>query len=606
MEKVIKIKDIVNALSLKVLAGDESLEKEILLAEVHYPGLELTGYLINYSREINNSIHIFGTKEINYLNNLDKKTREHNLINYFSYDFPCLIFLKNFNVSEEIINIARNFKRALLVSEEDDETKFDEKITSFLRRALGPEIVINNFTLLEIFGIGILLSGNDDCRVGSILELIRKKHRLVAESAVNIKRLSHTLIVGSSLKAENDNKHFLQLSKGNSFKVSDYFGIGAVRNSKEIDLLIKVEDWNDETAYDRLGVKYLRQNILGVEIPKIVIPFKKGRNISTLIEVAAMNRRLQKRGKNSALIFMEKLIKLIKEKNGTKSTYPVKITDIKTKFKFKLLTKSTSDEIVIKASEIYRPSIEFAEGFKDIKPLEGVIHAIGEPEIKYLETLAKDKRDKLLNNYFAINFPCLVVSYDGKMPDFLIKKAFKKNIPLFQTRHKLNSFMVDLADYISTELSAGVVMHGVFIEIFGVGVLLTGKSGLGKSEAALELIHRGHRLVADDIVKLNRLRDGRIMGKASKIPHFMEVRGLGIIDVKTLYGVGAVKNIKELSLIIELHEFEHHNENVTQNYVEEYKKVLGKKIKKINFYVTPGRSIASIIEILSMKFRKRS
>jgi HPr kinase/phosphorylase len=86
----------------------------------------------------------------------------------------------------------------------------------------------------------------------------------------------------------------------------------------------------------------------------------------------------------------------------------------------------------------------------------------------------------------------------------------------------------------------------------------------------------------------------------------MEVRGLGIIDVKTLYGVGAVKNIKELSLIIELHEFEHHNENVTQNYVEEYKKVLGKKIKKINFYVTPGRSIASIIEILSMKFRKRS
>ena len=605
MEKVIKIKDIVEALSLKVLAGEESLEKEILLAEIHYPGLELTGYLMNYSREINNSIHIFGNKEINYLNNLDEKSREYNLINYFSYDFPCLIFLKNINVSEEIIKVAKNFKRPLLVSEEEED-KFDEKITTFLRRVLGPEIVINNFTLLEVFGIGILLSGNDDCRVGSILELIRKNHRLVAENAVNIKRFSHTLIIGSSLKSENDNKHSIQLSSGNSFKVSEYFGIGAVRNSKEIDLLIKVEEWDDEAPYDRLGVKYLKQNILGVEIPKITIPFKKGRNVSILIEVAAMNRRLQKRGKNSALIFMEKLIKLIKEKNGPQSNNLIKIQDIKTKFKFKLLNKPLNEEMIIKRSEIYRPSIEFAECFKDVQSLEHVIHAIGEPEVKYLETLSKDKRDKLLNNYFSINFPCLIVSYEKKVPDFIVKKALKENIPLFQTRYKLNSFMVDLTDYIATELSLGTVMHGVFIEIFGVGVLLTGKSGLGKSETALELIHRGHRLVADDIVKLNRLRDGRIIGKASKIPHFMEVRGLGIIDVKTLYGVGAVKNIKELSLIIELYEFENHKEDVTQNYVEEYKKILGKKIKKINFYVTPGRSIASIIEILSMKVRKRN
>ena len=148
-------------------------------------------------------------------------------------------------------------------------------------------------------------------------------------------------------------------------------------------------------------------------------------------------------------------------------------------------------------------------------------------------------------------------------------------------------------------------MHGVMVEVYGFGVLLKGKSGIGKSETALELIHRGHRLIADDMVKLTRFPDGRLVGKAEKVPYFMEIRGLGIIDIKTLYGLGSIREAKKIDLVIELKEMIEDDYMTKADYSEGSIQIMDQNIRKVDLYVSSGRNAASMVEIATMRLRAK-
>ena len=606
MEKVVRVRDVVNSLNLKAVAGKEALDNEIILAEIYNPGLELTGWIVDNKNENFNGIHIFGDKEAQYLDSLNKKVREHNITNYLSCGFPCVIFPKEVKIPKDFLRLADLLKKSVLISNKGSK-QLIKKVRSFLNEAMGPELVLNHFTFLEIFGTGVLISGNKDFRVGTVIELLRKKHRLVADGMVNVRRISNDYIIGKGVGNVDKRHHFIELSSNNRLEITNFFGIGAMKPVKAIELIVKLSNWDETFPYDRIGDSTKKQYLLGIEIPTLILPIKKGRNVSTIIEVAAMNRRLQKREKASSVIFMDKLKKLIK-KNEAK---PVKgelvdIREIKRKFKAVVLSKNeNSEEINIISGDIYRPSIEFNKGFKNLKSIEKKVHVISDMEIHYLQTLPQSRRDRILDEYFNISFPCLVISSASKVefPD-LIKRAAEKQVVVLQTKKEVGSLVIDLSEFLDARLAPNESSHGVFLEVFGVGVFLTGRSGIGKSETALELIHRGHRLISDDIVKFKKMKDGRLLGSAAKIPYFMEIRGLGIIDVKTLYGLGSVKHSKELDLVIELMEV-NEGESLDFNYRESAFNILGKNVKKVDFYVSPGRNVSSIIEILAMRYRQK-
>ena len=605
MEKVVRVDDIVHSLGLKVVAGHGSLNKEIILAELYHPGLELTGWKMEQDNENSKGIHIFGNKESSYIDSLNKRERHRNLETYMSYDFPCIVFPKEVKIPKDLLEIANVNQKVVLISKRNS-SYFTKKIKKFLNEMMGPELILNHFSFLEIFGTGVLIAGDSDFRIGTLVELLRKKHRLIADGMVNVRRITSDYVVGEPIAFGEKKQYFIELSNVNKIDVTNFFGIGSIKPAKAIELIIKLSDWKDDFPYDRIGDSLLKQYLLGVEVPKLILPIKKGRNVSTIIEVAAMNRRLQKREKSSSTVFMDKLKKLIKKNEVViHKGEAINIKELKRKFIATSLTKFEGlEEIYTSSTEVYRPSIEFSKGFKDERMVKGKIQVISEIEINYLKSLNRKELLKVLNEYFSIPFPCVIICSNKKF-EFkeLIEKAIEKKVILLHSKKEISNLMLDLSEFLDVRLAPSETSHGVFVEVFGVGVFITGRSGIGKSETALELIHRGHRLVSDDAVQFKKMKDGRILGATSKIPYFMEIRGLGIIDVKTLYGLGSVKHSKELDLVIEL--MEGSDGNLDYNYRESTFSVLGKSIKKINFYVTPGRNISSIIEILTMRYRQK-
>ncbi len=233
------------------------------------------------------------------------------------------------------------------------------------------------------------------------------------------------------------------------------------------------------------------------------------------------------------------------------------------------------------------------------------IQVIGESELNYLDRIAKEKRDKNLDKYFDYNFPMIILSGITSVPQYFIDKVKEKNKVVLYTEKNISKLIVELDEYLEVYFAPTMTMHGVLVEIFGFGVLIVGKSGIGKSETALELIHRGHRLIADDMVKFTQSPDGRVIGTAEKVPYFMEIRGLGIIDIKTLYGLGAVRNSKQLDVVIELREMKEDEYMTKTEYNEEQISVLEAKIAKVDLFISSGRNAASMVEVATMNLRAK-
>ena len=464
--------------------------------------------------------------------------------------------------------------------------------------------------------MGVLLSGYRSAVIGTTIELIEKGHRFVTGEMLTIKKTSEDVLMGEN--AYNDdsqqNNYFLKVGNEEKINIVEYFGIGATRNSKQINLIVNLEKWNEKKFYDRLGIDEENQYLLGVEIPKLNIPVRKGRNLAIILETAAMNIRMKQNGQNPAIYFLEATKKLIqanrRKKIGDNKMGFIKglsIRELKDKFKLDVISgEEKLSEKYIFNSTLHRPSLEFS-GFYEVLQEGGnkKLQIISQSEFKYLERMEESKRKEIISKYMEYEFPAIVIVDNQTAPDYFVELAKEKGHILLKSSKKLSNLFVDLTEYLEIFFAPTITLHGVMVEVYGFGVLLKGKSGIGKSETALELIHRGHRLIADDMVKLMRFPDGRLVGKAEKVPYFMEIRGLGIIDIKTLYGLGSIREAKKIDLVIELKEMIEDDYMTKADYSEGSISIMDQKIRKVDLYVSSGRNAASMVEIATMRLRAK-
>lgn len=261
------------------------------------------------------------------------------------------------------------------------------------------------------------------------------------------------------------------------------------------------------------------------------------------------------------------------------------------------------DDIKIFSPEISRPGLQIA-GFYD-KFVPERIQILGSAEYQYLNSLSPKSRYEKIEEFLKHPISVLVVCKELEVFDEIILLAKKYNRTILKSKETTSKLINKVISYIDIKIAPETTIHGVFVEIYGLGVLITGKSGVGKSETALDLVIRGHRLISDDIVLIKKL-DGRLRGQSPELTrHFMEIRGLGIIDIERLYGVGSIKNFENIHLVTELELWDSSREYERLGLDEEFTSILDLKIPKVVIPVKPGRNVAMIIEVATRNFRQK-
>ncbi|OLS03290.1 HPr(Ser) kinase/phosphatase [Tissierella creatinophila] len=268
-----------------------------------------------------------------------------------------------------------------------------------------------------------------------------------------------------------------------------------------------------------------------------------------------------------------------------------------------IYASSDIDDIKIYSIEISRPGLQIGGYFNKFVPDR--IQIIGNAEWYYYETLPLEERIKNMDMYFSYDMPALIFSRNLDVFPEMIHLAKKYDRTILRSKRTTASLSNKMASFIELELAPETRVHGVFVEVFGIGVLITGKSGVGKSETALDLVTRGHRLISDDTVMIKDI-EGRLMGKSPVITrHFMEIRGLGILDIERLYGVGSVKNYEYIDLVVELELWNEDTEYDRIGLDESFTRVLNLEIPTATIPVRPGRNVAMILEVAVRNFRQK-
>lgn len=286
--------------------------------------------------------------------------------------------------------------------------------------------------------------------------------------------------------------------------------------------------------------------------------------------------------------------------------YSVRLADAVKKLKLVELTPEIDySEVEIAQSDVNRPALQLT-GFYDHFDSERV-QVIGNVEEAYISKMDEEKRRKIFDKLFSFKFPCLILARTISPCDVMYECARKHGVPLFQTTLSTSYFMSELIRYLKVELAPSISIHGVLVDVYGEGVLIKGESGIGKSEAALELIKRGHRLVADDVVEIKKVSDDTLLGTSPDIiRHFIEVRGIGIVDCKTLFGVESVKERQTIDLCINLTEWNRNQEYDRLGLTEEYTEILGNQIVSHTIPIRPGRNLAIIVESAAINHRQKN
>lgn len=265
--------------------------------------------------------------------------------------------------------------------------------------------------------------------------------------------------------------------------------------------------------------------------------------------------------------------------------------------------EDTDYEIIL--SDINRPALQFAGFFEHFA--YDRVQVIGKGEHDYFSTLDRDTRLRRLEKLFSYEIPVLVLARGLDFSDDTINMAKKYNRIIIRSQMSTTKFINKASGYLSERLAPSKTVHGVLVDIYGIGVLLIGKSGVGKSETALELVKRGHRLVADDAVEIRRIEDDMLVGEAPDIlKYLMEIRGVGILDIKNLYGVGAIRTNKVVEMIAELEYWEEGKYYDRLGIDEEYTTLLDVPVEKIVIPVKPGRNLAMIIEVAAKNYRQKN
>lgn len=280
----------------------------------------------------------------------------------------------------------------------------------------------------------------------------------------------------------------------------------------------------------------------------------------------------------------------------------VNAKDILEYFNLELISGEEGINRPVTTSDISRPGLEMA-GFFDYYPAER-IQLLGMTELTFFSKLGDDERKRRMEYLCTDITPCIVVTRGLTVPEELIKASEQEAVPVVRTPLKTTRFSSRLTNYLESKLAPTTAIHGVLVDIYGVGVLIIGKSGVGKSETALELVKRGHRLVADDCVEIRQEDGSTLIGTSPElIEHLLEIRGLGIINVMTLFGAGAVRKAKKIALVINLELWDQSKQYDRLGLDEETMKIMDTLVTKLTVPVRPGRNLAVIIEVAAMNFR---
>lgn len=260
---------------------------------------------------------------------------------------------------------------------------------------------------------------------------------------------------------------------------------------------------------------------------------------------------------------------------------------------------------VIESSELNRPGLAFA-GFFDVFS-HNRIQILGITEISFLKSLGKNERVERLRRTFSFDIPCFIITSNQEPPLEMLDMANAHNVPVMATTIPTSRFSGMLTRYLEREFAPSCSIHGDLLDVYGLGVLIVGKSGVGKSECALELIERGHRLVADDVVILRRLTKELLVGHSSDIlKYHMEIRGLGIVDVESLFGVGSVREEKKVSLLVRLEKWEEGKEYERLGLEERHCTIFDVQIPEYVIPIEPGRNLSILIEVAALTQRLKN
>ena len=283
----------------------------------------------------------------------------------------------------------------------------------------------------------------------------------------------------------------------------------------------------------------------------------------------------------------------------------VAIEKIVKKLELKKLTEGmdlTGHRIVL--SDVNRPALQLSGYFEHFE--EKRVQIIGNVEYTYLQQLEHDKKIDIYNQFLKYEIPCVIFCRDLEPDEEFLRIAQENGVPVFGTGRSTSEFMAELIHTLSEELAPCITIHGVLVDVYGEGVLITGESGIGKSEAALELIHRGHRLVSDDVVEIRKISDDTLLGTSPDITrHFIELRGIGIIDVKSMFGVECVKHTQSIDLIVNLEEWDKDANYDRLGLEDQYTEILGNKIVSHSIPIRPGRNVAIICESAAVNYRQK-
>lgn len=285
--------------------------------------------------------------------------------------------------------------------------------------------------------------------------------------------------------------------------------------------------------------------------------------------------------------------------------YTVELTKIIEKMDLENCTPEiNTDEILISQTDVNRPALQLA-GFFDYFD-SNRIQVIGHVENTYMQKMEKDHGISVLKKIFEYKIPCIVFCRSIELEESFIDLAKEYGIPILRTKKTTSSFMAELIRWLNVELAPRISIHGVLVDVYGEGLLIMGESGIGKSEAALELIKRGHRLVSDDVVEIKKVSDDTLIGTAPDITrHFIELRGIGVIDVKTLFGVESVKNTQSIDLVIKLQEWNKEQVYDRLGLEEQYTEFLGNQVVCHSIPIRPGRNLAIICESAAVNYRQK-
>ncbi|MFD1926972.1 HPr(Ser) kinase/phosphatase [Sporosarcina siberiensis] len=253
-------------------------------------------------------------------------------------------------------------------------------------------------------------------------------------------------------------------------------------------------------------------------------------------------------------------------------------------------------------SDISRPGLEMA-GYFTFYPSER-IQVLGKTELSFFNGLEKADRIDRMNRLCTEETPAIIAANGMEVPVELYEAADKMGIPVFRTSIATTRFSGMLANFLESKLAPMTAVHGVLVDVYGIGILITGKSGIGKSETALELVKRGHRLVADDLVEIRQVAENILIGTSPElIEHLLEIRGVGIIDMMTLFGASAIKGDIRISIVLELEDWVLEKTYDRLGLDEEKIKIIGTELTKLTVPVRPGRNLAVIIEVAAMDYR---